>query len=647
MTFIRLNPFVRVLFPFVIGVLLNNIDQLSFNFLKIVTGSLFVVTLLFYRYSKRSISIYPRLLYTGCHFVFFIAIGFLVAQIKVEQKHQNVSLIEAHNQVQILFFKCISEPIEKPNSFLVEVELLSNAHASVCGYAYFKKGINLPHSGSLISIKCKLSRIRLPTNPGQFNFRNFAEQNNRFFSIYIEKYQELGSEKSRLNFFYSIQQQGIKIFKQYLKKDELAIACALVLGDKNYVTENVREAYSSVGAMHVLAVSGLHVGLVYLFLNFCFSYFNKFYKYRWFVAITIVLIMWLYAGVTGFSPSVTRATFMFSLIALGKQLNRVSSIYNIILASAFFTLLFNPDLIYNVSFQLSYSAVLGIVYFYPHFFSLWQAPNTFVAYFWSLICLSLAAQLATLPFTLFYFNQFPTWFLLTNMLVIPAAMAELAGGALLIVAHYLNIGEYIGLIYQWLIKCVNYLIFLIQDLPPGAIIWSITWLQALLLVLSVLCFVLLLETLKTWSLHLFLFSVLLFSVVWLKINCNRYSNSGIIAYNAKATCIELFSRNQSIVWLDTNAMGLEEILNNTVYPRIEKTEGSVTKVNHLNPKNMDRINLVNQQMSFPFNIKSNGFRGKDSNKFILVTKAPKWIPIPDSLVHWNIPAHGAFLKELN
>lgn len=178
------------------------------------------------------------------------------------------------------------------------------------------------------------------------------------------------------------------------------------------------EAYSKTGTMHVLSVSGMHVGIVFLVLSFLFKPLDKFHALSYFRIFLIVPAIWFYAMISGFSSPVCRAALMISLVVIGKVLHRNLNSYHIIAISAFFLLLYNPFFLFDVGFQLSYLAVFGLVYFHPKLYQLFHFHNKIFDYLWSYCALSIAAQLATFPLGLYYFHQFPLYFLLSNLLIL-------------------------------------------------------------------------------------------------------------------------------------------------------------------------------------------------------------------------------------
>lgn len=215
--------------------------------------------------------------------------------------------------------------------------------------------------------------------------------------------------------------------RQPLGDNELALVAALALGYRNELDTDTKRRFSAAGAMHVLAVSGLHVGIVYGVLMWLLTGFGAFpvqyAQRRRRIANTLVVIvfLWCYAFLTGLSPSVVRSALMFSLLCIANALERESNTCNTIAAAAFITLLANPLLLYSISFLLSYSAVLSIVTLMPRLNGLIHVRWRPLRWLWQLACLSVAAQVGTLPWTLWWFGQTSNYFLLTNLIVVPAA----------------------------------------------------------------------------------------------------------------------------------------------------------------------------------------------------------------------------------
>ena len=185
-----------------------------------------------------------------------------------------------------------------------------------------------------------------------------------------------------------------------------AVFSALTLGYKNDLDKEMQASFAGAGAMHILAVSGMHVGIIFLILKQIFALFGILksnYKLKY---IIILLCIWFYALLTGLSPSVTRAAVMATFILCGKVFGKRTNIYNSIAASAFVLLLFNTNYLFDVGFQLSYTALIGIVFFYKRIYTLIFVRNMPLNYMWQLTTIGISAQIGTFPLGIYYFNQF-------------------------------------------------------------------------------------------------------------------------------------------------------------------------------------------------------------------------------------------------
>jgi competence protein ComEC len=249
--------------------------------------------------------------------------------------------------------------------------------------------------------------------------------------------------------------------------------------------------------MHILAVSGLHVGILYWLFSILLYRHKKIRQKGWLNSVLILLGLWIYAGITGFSPSVLRATLMFSFIVMATLLGKSSNIYNTLAVSAFVLLLGSPLLVFSVSFQLSYLAVLGIVYMQPKIYR-WLTFNNFILrQLWMWTSVYLAAQLATTPISLYYFHQFPTYFIIANWIVVPAAFLIFTLGlGLLLTGWSSSLSACIGWILEQLTWLVNQFVAWMNNLTYSVITSIYISIQDLLLWYGVILFGLLFLAIK-------------------------------------------------------------------------------------------------------------------------------------------------------
>jgi competence protein ComEC len=247
--------------------------------------------------------------------------------------------------------------------------------------------------------------------------------------------------------------------------------------------------------MHILSVSGLHAGIIYAIILLILKPIRSLAWSRWIVAGISLICLWAYAFVTGLSPSVLRAVMMFSFMVVAKPFGRNTHIYNTLAASAFLLLFYNPFLILSVGFQLSYLAVLGIVCLQRPLYNLWEPTSVIWDKLWQITCVSLAAQLATFALGLFYFHQFPVYFLISNLLVVPLSTAVLVVGiALLAVSPFDFVASVVAWIIELLIRILNGIVFFIEGLPFSVIgSVHITFLQCWLLMAMAVFFILLFQ----------------------------------------------------------------------------------------------------------------------------------------------------------
>jgi competence protein ComEC len=397
--------------------------------------------------------------------------------------------------------------------------------------------------GDKVLFHAFINMVESPKNPNQFDYQQFLKYQGITHQAYLSagSWQVLTHEKNDL--FYHINQfraDRIQQIKTYFKGEaEQGVAMALLLGFKDELSEDIRAAYAETGAIHVLAVSGLHVGIIAMILRWLLLHF--YWRRKWLKLLLLIVPLWMYALLTGFSPSVIRATVMFSLLILGLEIGRKPSIYNVLAASAFVLLLFNPYFLFSVGFQLSYAAVVGIVYFQPKI-AIWFLPkNKIVHYFWQLTTVSIAATLGTLPFTLYYFHQFPVWFWLSSAVVIPAAAVILSIGILFFAIGWIPFfGVLIGQVLEWIIALMNSVIGLIHALPLSLIkgLWLSNWMFYILL-FAIVGFGLLLQTRWIrWSVFTlsFILSLSIFSVYndW-----QASTQKAVVVYSiANATAID-------------------------------------------------------------------------------------------------------------
>ena len=288
-----------------------------------------------------------------------------------------------------------------------------------------------------VLVKTLIKPIHKPLNPYQFNYKNYLKRLGIYRQVFLKEHVVLVSPQSPKTITGYAQSIRNNLNKRLeilsLKPIERAFVNALFLGQRQDITADVYEAYKKAGAIHILAISGLHIGILLLILQYVMKPL-LYLRHGKFIRLLIILcILWSFAIVAGLSPSVVRAVTMFSLFAIVKGLKRSSNSLNTLAISAFILLLVRPAFCFDVGFQLSYAAVASIIIIKPILDSWWSFKNKIANWHLDLLKISIAAQIGVFPLSLYYFHQFPGLFFMSNLVIIPCLMLVLGLGIVLFV----------------------------------------------------------------------------------------------------------------------------------------------------------------------------------------------------------------------
>ena len=349
----------------------------------------------------------------------------------------------------------------------------------------------------ILALQSKFEDIRSPLNPNQFNYKAYLEKQYIYHQLFTEQQSifEINLQRqSILGYADALRQTINKRLRHFnFKPEELAIINALILGQRQDMDRDMYNDYANAGAIHILAVSGLHVGIILMMLNFVLKPIEYINRGKIIKVVIILTLLWSFAIIAGLSASVTRAVTMFSILAIAMHLKRPTNIYNTLSISMFILLLFKPMLLFDVGFQMSYLAVFAIVSIQPLLYALWLPKWKIVDYFWQIFTVTIAAQLGVVPISLFYFHQFPGLFFISNLAIIPFLGLILGFGILVILLSLLNLlPELLANAYGSLISTMNHVVswvsqqeeFLIKDIsfPLNYVISTYVLLLALILV---------------------------------------------------------------------------------------------------------------------------------------------------------------------
>ncbi len=297
--------------------------------------------------------------------------------------------------------------------------------------------------GNVLKIKASIYKNKPIKNPNQFDYGKYLENQN----IYAQVYCDIDDIKIATNIDKSIWYYTAKfrdkiihnLEKSGFAKNELSVIIALILGQQQDISPEILRDYQYAGAVHVLSVSGLHVGYILLFVGYLLKPFPNTKKWKINKLIIVILSLWIFGFIAGLAPSVLRSVVMFSFVAIGRYLGRGVNIYNTLLVSAMIILLFQPSFLFDVGFQLSYTSLFFIIWLQPLFENIWQPNNKLLKLFWEIITVSFAAQIGAMGLSIYYFHQFPGLFFITNIIILPAMGIILALGVLVMLLAYFDI----------------------------------------------------------------------------------------------------------------------------------------------------------------------------------------------------------------
>ncbi len=336
----------------------------------------------------------------------------------------------AENPQTVWEGRLITEPMQRAKTVKFIIKITKRvSHDSVLPQnvkvlAYLKTN-TLPvglHLGNSLVFRGKMRPVEAPKNPGEFDYHRFLQDRGIRYMVYIDKKSWLQMpaqagfllpvvfSRWRNKLLQSLRSQG-------LSQDEYAVAAAILLGYDQLIAPDLHQDFTAAGAVHILVVSGMHVGIIFLIFSFLFSFLLRFKNGDYLRNVLLILVIWSYALLTGLSPSVSRAATMISLFILADIFRRDYDNFNILAASAFLLLLLNPLLIFDVGFQLSYAAVAGILMFYFPIYRSVYFGNKILQTLWAALAVSFSAQIGIFAIAAHYFHQFPLYFLLTNLAV--------------------------------------------------------------------------------------------------------------------------------------------------------------------------------------------------------------------------------------
>ncbi len=561
---IRKIPLLRIFIPFIIGIIIQAKFNIDFQLIFIIFIPVFLMFLLTVYFYSHKFIITAGVITS----IFFLCFG--ITYTSVFSRKDNINLSDYKGGY------IVAEILEMPKERLRNVSLTVRMLAINSGKNWLEadgkvllylgkneKSLSLK-PGDKIVFTPDFSEIKNKGNPEEFDLKKYLTYNLILSTDFLssDEWQKIDSDLpiGTKQKFLRFRDRLIGILKETgLNDDELAVASALTLGYKDKINESLKRSYSSSGAMHILAVSGLHVGIIYGIIVFLLSLFRlnnlKIVKF-----IIVVSSVWFYALLAGGSPSITRAALMISVFSLGESISKHSNSINSLLLAAFIILIIKPYTLFDLGFQFSFVAVLGILLFYPRIYELFSIKNKILDKIWSLTVVSIAAQLATFPLVLYYFNQFSNYFLITNYCLIPLATIAIWLTLAVFVFSVFGFGTItIGKILGFIVKSMNNAVVGIESLPfsvtKDIYIDEIKLALIYLILLSFFIFFFLSKEYRhlVWA----IIFIIIYNFVGLVEQYNLSRQKHIVVYNIdKSTAINLIDGRRNVIF--ANLSGLKK-----------------------------------------------------------------------------------------
>ncbi|WP_396601935.1 ComEC/Rec2 family competence protein [Algibacter sp. R77976] len=635
----------------ILGIIIGYFANISVNTSTLSTLSLLLILFVVYLIARKA---FIKSIWFGLiAFLVMISIGILSTSFHNQKNfsnHYTKSISTENDSLKNIAFRIreVLKPGNYQDKYAVDILEINNKEVTGKTLLNIKKdSLQLPLKVDDVYIsRMHFENIASPLNPNQFDYENYLKKKyiyHQLFATHKSLLPVSTDETTLLGIADNVREHINKKLKPYnFKPDELSIINALLLGQRQDISKEVYTSYTNAGAIHILAVSGLHVGIILIILSFVFKPLERLRHGKLIKTILLVSILWSFALIAGLSASVTRAVTMFSIVAIALNLKRPTNIYNTLAISMFIILLFKPLFIFDVGFQLSYLAVFAIVTLDPLIYKLWAPKNKIINFYWHTFTVTVSAQLGIIPVSLFYFHQFPGLFFISNLIIIPFLGIILGLGILVILLAVLNILPQFGAdLYGYIISSMNHLIdwvskqeaFLFKDIP-------FSLLYVLISYLGIIACVRLLFKKNYSNLKLFLIAIIIIQGALMFNKINTPSNEFIVFHKSRNSLLGNKTNTKIIVANDFDSItkAANNIITNYVVGNHIKTveEQNIRPIYQLNNKHV----LVIDSLGV-YNLKS------VKPEYILLRQSPKinLNRLIDSLNPKQIIADGSNYKS--
>ena len=551
-------PFLKFLLPFVFGIILATFFKFPAKPLfAILWGSLAYGSYLLFRFIKRPYLSNSALLFLilGLSWYYSSSLLYLNPDIPktfFEQPH--------YYRVQIAEFPKVGAKNIRCKIKILNSDTTLSPNLPRFALAYFEKDSNslkLTYS-DILWIKTQLQIPAAAQNPNAFDYARYLKFQNLHISTYLRGHQWVFVKNETINRFVKLahywQRQCIQVFQNLgFKDNELGVISAILLGAGDFLSPDLRLQYTNTGVNHILCVSGMHLGIILMVFEKILSSLNRRKTLRIVKAILLLTTVWFYATLTGLAPSIMRAATMFSFVVVGGLLHRKTSVYYSLGTSLIFLLVYNPLLLFHLGFQFSYLAVFGIVTLQRHFSALSPSKSKIFRYVWDILTVSIIAQLFTGPLAVYYFHQFPNYFLLSNLGVIMIATIVLIGGLVVLAFSWVPVlSSVLSWLLNFVIKIMNFMVEYVDGFPHAVTEKiHINPVETLCIYVLVLAASMAILNKNKTAVFIGMFALFTFFTSKFIQKYHIQNSSEMIIYSSKIPAIQFREAFQSVIFSDT------------------------------------------------------------------------------------------------
>lgn len=616
---------IRLFLFLVLGILIGRFSSVDIRSAFIGCLILLSSTAITWYFNRNKLT--KHALFAVLSYLTMISIGCVtyLSHIDSHKDHHYSKLVELNNSKElILQIKQRLKPDQYNEKYIASI-------ISINGKSTFGKllvniksdSLNKPlNVDTVFFISEELRPIQGPLNPYQFDYSAYLEDKNIYRQVYVNQTElkQISNKPFTIFGYADALRKTIneRLVNAGFKPDTLGIINAMLLGQRQDIDKDIYNNYINSGTIHILAVSGLHVGIILLILNALFKPLLYLKHGRVLRPAIIVLLLWLFAIIAGLSPSVTRAVTMFSIISIAMHLKRPTNIYNTLVISAFLILLIQPNFLFQVGFQMSYAAVLGIVSIQPKLYKLISSNYWPIDKLWQIFTVTLAAQIGVLPISLYYFHQFPGLFFISNLVVIPVLGLILGMGLLVIISALANtLPHFLVELYSSIIESLNaftawvanFEAFLFRDI-------SFNLIQVICWYILIICIVTFYSSKKSNWLILGLISILSLQCYTFYNSITQNKKSLVVFNKSRYTLIGIQNQKHLNVYhnLDSSKLLRDNIVKNfTVGERITSIKSKdIASVYRVEKENLLVIDSLGVYENLSFN-----------TPYILLRNSPK------------------------